>query len=91
MTAVLLSQPWRARAACKGADTDLFFPPEGAGRNAAKAARAICAGCPVTAECLRHAVSFPERHGVWGGLPERQRYGMRPEASPVPQPRKAAA
>ncbi len=73
-----LSQRWRDRAACRGADPGLFFPPGDAGRNAAKAAKAICAGCPVTAECLRHALSFPERSGVWAGLAERERRGMRP-------------
>jgi WhiB family transcriptional regulator, redox-sensing transcriptional regulator len=66
---------WRSRAACKTADPDLFFPEIGG--NAA-AARAICAACPVAAECLAYAVSVPERHGVFGGLSEEERRGMRP-------------
>jgi WhiB family transcriptional regulator, redox-sensing transcriptional regulator len=84
-------QSWRSRAACKGTDLELFFPPADAGRNAARAAKAICAGCPVKAACLRHALGSPERFGVWAGLAERERRGMKPEASPVPQPRQAVA
>jgi WhiB family redox-sensing transcriptional regulator len=76
-----MSQPWRDRAACRGADPAIFFPrPGGPG---ARPAQAICARCPVTAQCLAHAVSIPEHHGVWGGLAERERYGMGPNEQPV--------
>ena len=30
-------------------------------------AQALCAGCPVAAECLAGAVERREPHGVWGG------------------------
>lgn len=66
---------WRSRAACRTAAPDLFFPETG--ENAA-AAKAICAACPVRAECLAYAVSVPEGHGVFGGLSEKERRGMRP-------------
>ena len=66
-------QNWRDQAACRDADPELFFPKEG---GSAQPAKAICAGCPVTAQCLRHALSFPEWHGVWAGLAERERQGM---------------
>lgn len=89
---------WRARAACRGTDPELFFPELGGNATAAKA---VCAGCPVRAPCLAYAVSTPERHGVFGGLDERERRGMGLRAQPPqfrkakssssPQPRKAVA
>ena len=71
-------QAWRSFAACKGADPALFFPAEDAGRNATRAAKAICADCPVRVPCLRQAVDDGERWGVWGGLAERERRGVKP-------------
>jgi len=62
VTAVLLSQSWRDRAACVGMDTNLFFPEPGRGHLAP--ARAVCSGCPVRADCADHAVTFPETFGV---------------------------
>ena len=66
-------QSWRMRAACRAADPGLFFPELG---ESAKAAKQICADCPVRAECLAFAVASGERFGVFGGLSERERYGM---------------
>jgi WhiB family redox-sensing transcriptional regulator len=68
--------PWWAAARCRG-KSDLFFPE---GRNAAtlgaiKAARAICAACPVRSECL--ASGMAENHGVWAGTTERGRRILR--------------
>lgn len=37
-------------------------------------AKRFCAGCPVRTECLRHALQYRERFGVWGGLTEYERY-----------------
>jgi hypothetical protein len=51
--------------ACRDADPGLFFPPPG---ESADAAMAICAGCPVRAECLELALANGERFGVWGGV-----------------------
>lgn len=61
---------WFARAACQGADLDLFFPGSG---GATSAALAICARCPVKAQCLAYALENREGHGVWGGKTELQR------------------
>jgi WhiB family transcriptional regulator, redox-sensing transcriptional regulator len=33
----------------------------------------VCAGCPVRAACLEHALRTRERFGVWGGLTEEER------------------
>lgn len=56
----------------------MFFPPFAGERKNDKRAReqqakAICATCPVRAECLAVAVAAGERHGVWGGLTSDER------------------
>ncbi|RCV51196.1 WhiB family transcriptional regulator [Marinitenerispora sediminis] len=58
---------WQDDAACRGADTELFFTP-----GYESVAKAICAQCPVRAECLDYAVSRPEKYGMWGGLDEQE-------------------
>jgi hypothetical protein len=80
-------QEWRDRAACRGEDVNLFFPEDGA---RCADAKAICAGCPVRVQCLMHALSFPERHGVWAGLAERERRNMRPPQDTTTQTQKVA-
>jgi len=64
---------WHEKAACRGADPDLFFPPEEGGKAQARKAKAICGGCPVRTECLAHAIRHGEHWGVWGGVSERDR------------------
>jgi WhiB family transcriptional regulator, redox-sensing transcriptional regulator len=68
---------WRAAAACRLADTSLFFGPErelvGARRLREQQAKAICATCPVLEPCRAHALVHREPYGVWGGLTERER------------------
>lgn len=69
------SDNWRALAACRGTDTDVFYP-EGRGRTLRiREARAkeICRGCPVAAQCREVAASQPERFGIWGGLTQDER------------------
>ncbi|MEJ7719800.1 MAG: WhiB family transcriptional regulator [Ilumatobacteraceae bacterium] len=69
-----LRAEWTAHAACRDMDTALFFPERG---EVTSTAKAVCSGCPVVAECLAYAMNTPERHGVWGGLSERQRRRLR--------------
>jgi WhiB family redox-sensing transcriptional regulator len=69
---------WMARGACRGADTNLFFPAPGQGRGAealraVAAAKALCAVCPVAGECLDYANATDQRFGVWGGLTAHER------------------
>lgn len=66
--------PWQALAECQGVDPDLFFPERGA---SIREAKAVCARCPVTAECLEHAITHHEVHGIWGGKSERERRALR--------------
>lgn len=66
---------WRLRAACRGQNTDNWFgrPTE------TSAAVAICAHCPVRAECLHECmqVEIPTyRYGVYGGLTAAQRRAL---------------
>jgi WhiB family transcriptional regulator, redox-sensing transcriptional regulator len=67
---------WRAAAACRFADPDLFFPlsDSGKGLDQAAQAKAICAGCRVRRQCLTFALRTRQVHGIWGGLTERERY-----------------
>ena len=73
---------WTERAACHepGVDPELFFPVSESGLAAgeAAAAKAICARCPVAAECLAWALRAGEPAGIWGGTtPEERRLSRR--------------
>ena len=69
--------PWRLDAACRTIDSR---------------AKAICAECPVMAECLEGAIARREPWGVWGGqlfrngkvLTSKRRRG-RPAKVPRPE------
>jgi WhiB family redox-sensing transcriptional regulator len=63
---------WRAKGSCRGSDPMVFYPPSDDDALAARA-KEICAGCPVRKPCLEFALSTREKHGVWGGLTERER------------------
>jgi WhiB family transcriptional regulator, redox-sensing transcriptional regulator len=70
---------WRAAAACRSADPDLFFPISDSGpalEQAAKA-QAICATCRVRSECLAFALRTEQVYGIWGGTSERERAAAR--------------
>lgn len=64
------AQTWRAEAACRGLDTDIFFP---ASDEDAAPAKAVCATCPVRQLCLDWALETRQHDGVWGGLDETER------------------
>jgi len=71
VAAALRSRPsWMADAACRGVDPDLFYPTR---HGSAHEAKEVCRGCPVRADCLQHALAYGEKHGIWGGLSEKQR------------------
>jgi WhiB family redox-sensing transcriptional regulator len=65
------STDWFDDAACRDADTDVFFPTSDA--HAAEA-KAICAICPVREECLEFALEVRPPDGVWGGLTPIERH-----------------
>ena len=67
---------WRARAACRSMDTDIFF--RAIGRPARQVVQA-CQACPVREQCLTFALSTPydEDYGYWGGATQKERRKMR--------------
>lgn len=75
--------PWYQDAVCSQVDPALFFPEKGEGSHA-RAAKVICSGCDVKAQCLRAALERNERFGVWGGLTERERRRLKPTQPAAP-------
>ena len=92
------AEDWRRWSACASAE-DVFFPPDVNDRNGhetpkakqarIRAARAICAACPVVDDCLESVMAYEERapfrFGFWAGMTEEQRdeyaqTGRRPHA-----------
>ena len=65
---------WRQFALCAEVDTYVFYPENGEQRFIPDA-KAICAECRVTEQCLAWALENDEREGIWGGhtYPERRR------------------
>lgn len=70
---------WRLRAACRDEDPELFFPLSevGPGARQVERAKAVCAHCPVRAECLGYALDNGLEHGVFGGTTESERRALR--------------
>jgi WhiB family transcriptional regulator, redox-sensing transcriptional regulator len=68
---------WQYKAACGGVNTQLFFGPDGETRqereNRETKAAAVCASCPVRAQCLDYALRNSIRYGIWGGLSREER------------------
>jgi WhiB family redox-sensing transcriptional regulator len=63
---------WRKHAACRGMDTNLFYPEQGFnGHVKQRQAQAVCAGCPVQAECLQALGRYSG--GIVGGQTTAQR------------------
>ena len=62
------------RHACHSTPTQVFFA-ENTGP-----ARAVCARCEVTADCLAVALADPKLEGVWGGTSDADRRRMRRQA-----------
>lgn len=74
----MTDEVWQVRAACRGPQSAVFFPPSSFERKDEKDAREtrakeICATCPVRKPCLEYAIRIKEPHGIWGGLNEAER------------------
>lgn len=69
-----LSTPlgWQFKSACTSADPEIFFayPSE---TEQVEQAKAICASCPVQAQCLAYALDTAQEYGTWGGMTEWER------------------
>jgi WhiB family transcriptional regulator, redox-sensing transcriptional regulator len=78
-----IDDAWQLKAACRGPQAALFFPPSHFERKDDKEdrerqAKAICATCSVRRPCLEYAVRIREPHGIWGGLNEAERRPLLP-------------
>ena len=72
---------WQLQAACRGPQSEVFFPPSQSERKhdrleRERRAKAICGICPVRSDCLSYAMEIRESHGIWGGLSESERKSM---------------
>lgn len=74
---------WYHRAACKGMDTEIFYPVS-IKREHAQEALEICATCPVRAECLADAVESADAWAVLGGTTATER-GARRRSTATPE------
>ena len=88
MSALLADQAWQVRAACRGPQSIVFFPPPHFERKDEKLereqrAKAICMSCGVKDDCLGYALQIREQHGIWGGLNESERKAMLAEREAV--------
>lgn len=78
-TDAALNTGWMEYGLCRQTDPNLFFPE---GRGAAIAiqteqAKQVCNRCPVRLLCLDWALDTGQNTGVWGGLSEDERRGLR--------------
>ena len=78
MSAQRVEDEWQVKAACRGPQASVFFPPPTFERKDEKLARErrakdICRTCPSKQPCLEYAISIKEPHGIWGGLNESER------------------
>jgi hypothetical protein len=76
----MVTRDWRARAACRDVDPEMFFPVAEAGTPAGDVAilhaKRVCRGCPVRAECLTFALEVLP-YGIAGGLTADERRALR--------------
>ena len=66
---------WVKQGVCRTSGVNMY-PSEGDERGT-KDARAQCASCPVTRQCLTEALRNGERFGMWGGMTPGERTRVR--------------
>jgi hypothetical protein len=69
-----LEPGWEQDAACAGVGGDWWFPDPA---DDIDSALRICRDCPVRVSCLAHALVTAEEDGIWGGVIETTRNGLR--------------
>ena len=76
---MLTIDEWKNHGVCTNSpEPDLFFPVRG---TSSRAAKALCASCPVRQECLEAALRLhpQEDWGIWGGTSRDERRQLRAE------------
>ena len=70
---------WRAEAACRSAEPDLFFPigSTGPAVDQIEAAKRVCNQCEAIEACLEFALATNQESGVWGATSEDERRKLR--------------
>ncbi len=81
MSAQRYEESWQVKAACRGPQATVFFPPSHFERKEEKLererrAKDICGGCSVRRDCRDYAIDIKEPHGIWGGLNETERRNL---------------
>lgn len=76
---------WRDAAECATADPEVFFPEQDR-TDQVRAARRICARCPVQQECLEFALAAGVEHGIWAGTAPEDRHRLSRPAPPARPP-----
>lgn len=73
---------WRLHAACNDRDPEEFFPESI--RKQREVARYCHAFCPtvVRKSCLENALRSEQKHGVAGGMTDKERAALAPNFSP---------
>ena len=61
---------------CAQVGGDLWFPDRGGDGTGVSVAKQICNQCIHRLECAEWGIKY-ERHGIWGGLSEKQRKQIR--------------
>ena len=84
----IIHETWHLKAACRGPESVLFFPPSAPERREDREAREtkakqICRVCPVRSDCRDFALRVREPHGIWGGLTEVERRRLLPPESVI--------
>lgn len=79
----MMTKHWRRFAACGGRDDLEWIDPTPADETTC---RAVCAGCPVLAQCMDAALAHGEPWGIWAGLNSAERAQLA-ACSGVPRPR----
>lgn len=69
-----MSLDWKQAGSCVGVNPNLFFPERG---QSTLEAKEVCRTCVIREACLEYALSAVEKHGIWGGMSERERRRIR--------------
>jgi WhiB family redox-sensing transcriptional regulator len=72
-------EDWRERALCRKFDPDIWFPIGNTGPaiEQTELAKAICAQCPVIADCEEWVLTSNQPYGVAAGMTPGERQGIR--------------